>query len=93
MVAENPNHPIPPCPGRRCAVCIGGGADSEEPNLGDSTVREAVRLASCFTKAIQLTEELARGGRAGLVRIPEMQPVLQAMRDYLARLPAGKVER
>lgn len=80
MVRPNPNHPTPPRPGS-----CGQG---KEP-----TAREAIRLAAAFSTAVGLSEEIARGGKGGVVRIKELAPVVDAMKAYLACLPAGVVER
>jgi hypothetical protein len=42
---------------------------------------------------VGLSEEIARGGKGGVVRIKELAPVVDAMKAYLACLPAGVVER
>ncbi|KSW28436.1 MULTISPECIES: hypothetical protein [unclassified Pseudomonas] len=58
------------------------------------SVREVVRLLGVFSRAICLTEEIARGGQGGIVRIQEMAPVVDAIRAYLASIPAAtSVER
>lgn len=66
---------------------------SHEESLQAPTAREAVRLAACFSKAVCLSEELARAGRGGVVRIQELEPVVAAMRSYLERLPLGVVDQ
>lgn len=53
------------------------------------SVREVVRLLGVFSRAICLTEEIARGGQGGIVRIQEMAPVVDAINTYLAALPTA----
>ncbi|AMO77517.1 hypothetical protein [Pseudomonas citronellolis] len=53
------------------------------------SVREVVRLLGVFSRAICLTEEIARDGRDGVVRIQEMAPVVDAINTYLAALPTA----
>lgn len=56
------------------------------------TARELIRMAGSFQKAVALTEEIARGGHGGCVRIKEATQVFEAMREYLGFLPAGELE-
>ncbi|CAN7659913.1 hypothetical protein LJR232_005006 [Aquipseudomonas alcaligenes] len=56
------------------------------------TARELIRMAGSFQKAVALTEEIARAGHGGCVRIKEAAQVYEAMKSYLDRLPAGVIE-
>lgn len=64
-------------------------ASAEAPS-----VREVVRMLDVFGRAICLTEEIARAGQGGVVRVREALPVVIAINAYLASLPvAAAVER
>lgn len=56
------------------------------------SVRDVIRLVTIFSKAVCLSEELARNGGGGVVRIRELEPVMAAMRSYLERLPVGVID-
>ncbi|WP_425318437.1 hypothetical protein [Pseudomonas nitroreducens] len=67
----------------------GAAASAEAPS-----VREVVRMLDVFGRAICLTEEIARAGQGGVVRVKEALPVVIAINAYLASLPvAAAVER
>lgn len=56
------------------------------------SVRDAVRKINSFSRLICAQEALARQGEGGVVRIPAMAPVLEAIDQYVAQLPAVAVE-
>ncbi|MCE4073519.1 MULTISPECIES: hypothetical protein [Pseudomonas] len=54
-------------------------------------VRDVVRLIGLLGKAIAVSEEIAREGNGGIVRIQALAPVVAAIQDYLACLPSATV--
>ena len=62
-------------------------------NSAAPSVREAVRKISAFAELICAQESLARNGAGGIVRIEAMAPVVEAIDQYVAQLPAVEVER
>ncbi|OHS09308.1 hypothetical protein HMPREF3289_01180 [Pseudomonas sp. HMSC75E02] len=87
--AASTEHP-PVCAG----IDVQAAGCAARLHLEVPSVREVVRLLGVFSRAICLTEEIARGGQGGIVRIQEMAPVVDAINTYLAALPmAASVER
>jgi hypothetical protein len=64
--------------------------DASQPQV--PSVRDAVRKISGFAQLIRAQEALARNGAGGLVRIGAMAPVMDAIDQYVAQLPAMKIE-
>jgi hypothetical protein len=65
----------------------------QQSNVNATSVREAVRKINGFKSLICAQEALSRGGEGGLVRIEAMAPVMDAIDQYVALLPAAEVER
>ena len=87
--AASTEHP-PVCAG----IDVQAAGCAARLHLEVPSVREVVRLLGVFSRAICLTEEIARAGQGGVVRIQEMAPVVDAINTYLAALPAAtSVER
>lgn len=88
-VTASTEHP-PVCAG----IDVQAAGCAARLHLEVPSVREVVRLLGVFSRAICLTEEIARAGQGGVVRIQEMAPVVDAINTYLAALPAAtSVER